>query len=303
MSTRKTDPGGLYCYLATPFDKSGNVDLAVLKDYVQQIVEHGVAGVTCLASTCEGPYMTELERKNVLEAVSRVASGKLAVNVGIGGVSTRQAVEAAKQAKDLGATSLMLEMQQYFPVSFNAAVKHYQTVAEACDVPIRLYNLTLSTRFDFTPDRILAMSSIGQIISIKDASGDVTRLRDIRMLCGDRFTLYCGFHYQALEGFRFGAQGWEVMMHPSIAAPLVDLYRSLVDDPWSEQSSSLYRALQPLFHFFKQYGVPQSIKEISNRTSLKFGSVREPLEPLPDIAKRRLHRMMDELADRSIVSA
>lgn len=295
MSKDRQDSGGLYSYLATPYDAQGQVDADVLTEYVEQIANSGVTGVTCLASTCEGPYLNEQERNLVLETVCAVAKGKVAINVGIAGFSTQQVIENALQAQELGASTLMLEMQQYFPVSFEAAHQHYAQVAQACTTPIRLYNLTLPTGFDFTPDRVLAMADIPEILSVKEASNEVSRLRDIRMLCGDRYTLYCGFHYQALKGFRLGAQGWEVMMHPLIAPFLVDLYAALSDDPWSEESKQRYERLQPLFWFFKQYGVPQSIKEIANRTDLKMGNVRAPLPQLTDLAKKRLHKIMDEL--------
>lgn len=295
MLDAQRDAGGLYCYLATPYDANGKVDLDVLADYVDSVIDAGVTGVTCLASTCEGPYLTAAERVAVLEVVCQVAKGRVAINAGVGGISTRQVIEQACLAETLGATSLMLEMQQYFPVSFEAAYQHYEDVSLACGLPIRLYNLPFPTGFDFTPERILNMSAIGRILSVKEASHEVNRLRDIRMLCGDRYTLYCGFHYQALDGFRLGAQGWEVMMHPVITPMLVDLYRVLIADPWGEPAAERYRRLQPLFHFFKQYGVPQSIKEISNRTALRFGPVRAPLPNLPQSAKVRLHSIMDEL--------
>lgn len=289
------DAGGLYSYLATPYDVAGRVDVEVLEEYVERIIASGVTGVTCIASTCEGPYLTAEERTKVLTTVCRAVNGRVAINVGVGAFSTHQVVEYARQAEDLGATSLMVEFQQYFPASFDAAYAHYQAIACASSVPIRLYNLTLPTHFDFTPDRILAMSPISQIASVKEASNDVSRLEDIRMLCGNRYTLYCGFHYQALDGFRLGAQGWEVMMHPVIADRLVDLYNVLADDPWGEAAERRYTELQPLFYFFKQYGVPQSIKEISAMTDLKMGEVRAPLPPLATEAKRRLYKIIETL--------
>lgn len=295
MLDAQHDKGGLYCYLATPYDANGKVDLDVLADYVDSIIESGVTGVTCLASTCEGPYLTADEQVAVLNVVCQVARGRVAINAGVGGISTQQVIQRSCLAEAAGATSLMLEMQQYFPVSFEAAYRHYEMVSQACGLPIRLYNLPFPTGFDFTPERILAMSSIERILSIKEASHEVNRLRDIRMLCGDRYTLYCGFHYQALDGFRLGAQGWEVMMHPVIAPMLVGLYRALKDDPWGKAAVWRYQHLQPLFHFFKQYGVPQSIKELSNRTSLRLGEVRAPLPPLPQPARARLHSIMDAL--------
>jgi 4-hydroxy-tetrahydrodipicolinate synthase len=294
LSTQK-DPGGLYCYLATPYDDSGSVAFDVLAEYVDQIIRAGVTGVTCLASTCEGPYLTAQERTDVLKVVCEVARGRAAINAGVGAVSTREVVERAQLAEKLGATSLMLEMQQYFPVSFDAAYQHYATVADACSLPIRLYNLPFPTGFDFTPERILNMSAISRILSVKEASHEVNRLKEIRLLCGDRYTLYCGFHYQALDGFRLGAQGWEVMMHPLIAPALVGLYRALSEDPWSDDAAQRFQSLATLFQFFKQFGVPQSIKAISKRTTLKFGEVRHPLPVLPKHAESRLEAIMDAL--------
>ena len=291
----QSDGGGLYSYLVTPYDARGDVDTGVLKDYVRAILEAGVTGVTCIASTCEGPYLSDQERHLVAETVGKAVDGRAKLNIGIGACSTRQAIENARHAKDAGATCLMLEMQQYFPVSFEAAYQHYEAVANAVPLPIRLYNLTLPTRFDFTPERIAAMAAITAIHSVKEASGDVTRIRDIKSLCGERYKLHCGFHYQALDGFRLGAAGWEVTLHPLIAKHCVDLYKLLRADPWSPQGRELYRKLEPLFYFFKQCGVPQSIKAMSEWTDLKLGKPRAPLAELPPPGKARLKKIVEEL--------
>jgi len=291
----QSDGGGFYAYLVTPYDPQGNVDIGVLAEYVAEILRAGVTGVTCIASTCEGPYLTEQERRLVADTVGRAVGGHAKLNIGVGGFSTRQVIEYAQHAKDAGATSLMLEMQQYFPVSFEAAYQHYAAVADAVPLPIRLYNLTLPTRFDFTPDRIAAMATIPAIQSVKEASGDVTRIRDIKSLCGNRYKLHCGFHFQAVDGFRLGAVGWEVMLHPLIAKPCVDLYELLRADPWSPQAQELFQRLEPLFYFFKQCGVPQSIKAMSEWTDLKLGKPRSPLAELAEQPRRRLKEILSEM--------
>lgn len=291
----KTDGGGLYSYLATPYDAKGDVDTGVLKEYVAAILDAGVTGVTCIASTCEGPYLTDQERHLVADTVGKAVRGRARLNIGVGALSTRQAIENAKRAKDAGATSLMLEMQQYFPVTFEAAYRHYEAVAQAVPLPIRLYNLTLPTRFDFTPERIAAMAAVPAIHSVKEASGDVTRIRDIKSLCGNRYKLHCGFHFQALDGFRYGADGWEVMLHPLIARQCVDLFQMLSADPWSPQAQALYQRLEPLFYFFKQCGVPQSIKAMSEWTDLKLGRPRAPSAELAPEGKARLKEIVRDL--------
>lgn len=289
------DGGGFYAYLATPYDAKGDVDVGVLKEYVTEVLRFGVDGVTCIASTCEGPYLTESERQLVAETVGDAVGGRARLNIGVGALSTRQVIEYAKHARDAGATSLMLEMQQFFPVTFEAAYRHYAEVGEAVELPIRLYNLTLPTHFDFTPERVAAMAAIPAIHSVKEASGDVTRIRDIKALCGERYRVHVGFHFQAVDGFRFGGVGWEVMLHPLIARPCVELYKLLRADPWSPQAEALYHKLVPLFYFFKQNGVPQSIKAMSQWSDLKLGKPRAPYAELPDEAKARLKNIVREL--------
>ena len=295
VSTR-ADGGGIYCYVATPFNTKGNVDAGALAEYVSEILRQGVNGITCIASTCEGPYLTEQERRLVADTVGKTVGGRTRLNIGVGAISTRQVIEYAKHARDAGATSLMLDMQQYFPITFDAAYRHYQAVAQAVRLPIRLYNITAPTRFDFTPDRVATMAAIPAIRSVKEASGDVNRIREIKALCGDRFSLYCGFHFQALDAFRLGAVGWEAMLHPLIARPCVDLHKALRADPWSAKAENLYRKLEPLFYFFKHHGVPQSIKAISAWTELKLGRPRAPLAELSPASKARLKQIVKQLA-------
>lgn len=289
------DGGGLYAYVVTPYDSRGAVNAGLLAEYVQAIVDAGVTGVTCIASTAEGPYLTDEERYLVGETVGKAVGGRTRLTIGVGACSTRQVIEHARRARDAGATSLMLEMQQYFPVTFEAAYRHYQAVAAAVALPIRLYNLPGATRFDFTPAQIAALGEIAAIQSVKEASGEVTRLRDIRALCGRRYKLHCGLHFQALEGFRCGADGWEVMLHPLIAGRCIELYEALTADPWSARAEELYRKVEPLFHFFRQCGVPQCIKAMSEWTDLNLGKPREPLEELSPHGKARLRQIVEEL--------
>jgi 4-hydroxy-tetrahydrodipicolinate synthase len=190
----------------------------------------------------------------------------------------------------------MMETPQYFTLSPQAIHRHYREVAEAVRVPIRLYNLPWATGLDLTPEAIARFSDIDTISSVKEASHDVSRLRDLKALCGERFALYCGFHYQGLEGFRLGALGWEIMMHPLIAAPCVEAYRRMRADPWSPAAETAFRTLEPMFRFFRVNGVPQSIKAMSKRSDLKLGSMRAPMQNLPGWANSRLSEILDHLS-------
>ena len=243
---------GFYCYVATPYNAAGDVDVDVLHDYVDEMITAEVDGITCVASTCDGPYLTERERRLVVETVGKAVGGRVGLNVGVAAVSTRQVVEYARHARDHGATNLMIEMQQYLPISFDAMRRHYEDIAAAVDLPIRLYNLPIPTRIDLLPSMVRDLSAIEAIRSVKDASGDATRLTQIRAACGDRLTLFCGLHFNLLEGMRAKAEGWEVTLHPLFARPVVQLYRQVAMDPWSESSRAAFMRWSPLFLFFRQ---------------------------------------------------
>lgn len=295
MISETTGPkGGIYCYVMTPYDDEGAVDHDTLEAYVDTVVAGGVNGLTCIASTCEGVYLTEDERFAVAETVCRVADGRVPVNVGVGGFSTRQVIRYAEQAQKCGASSLMAEMQTYFPISFENAKEHYTNLAKSASVPIRIYNIPDPTGFDFTPDRIAEMAEIEAIDSIKESSGIATRVRDIKSLCGDRFAIFCGFHFVALEVFGYGADGWECAMHPLIVEDCVELYGALRAGDL-ETGTRLFKRLEALFMFFKYYGVPQSMKAMSAWSDIKIGRPRPPLPQLTEAQTRRLGDILKKL--------
>lgn len=286
--------GGLYCYLITPFDTAGNVDHDVLERYTDTIISSGADGVTCVASTTEGVYLTEAERFSVVETVCQTCAGRVPINVAVGDFSTRQVLHWADQAQKAGAATLMLEMQTYLPdIHFSDVLRHYQNVANGVDVPIRLYNIPRTTRYDMRPDMISELAVVDGIDSVKDATGDPYRVRDIKALTGDRFALYTGLHFVARESYRYGAIGWEAAFHPLFAQDMVTLHRLLRED--NAESAVLYKRMEPLFVYFRQYGVPQCIRAMSAWSDLNLGPPRAPLPKLTVLQSSQLKSLMTDL--------
>lgn len=286
--------GGLYCYLVTPFDQDGDVDHRILERYTNQIIDSGADGLTCVASTTEGVYLTESERFAVVETVCKTADGRVPVNVAIGDYSTRQVRHWADQAQKVGAATFMLEMQTYLPELRQVdVIYHYEEIARNVDVPIRLYNIPRTTRYDMKPEMIAELAHINGIDSVKDATGDAQRVRDIKALTGDRFAIFCGLHYVACESYRYGAIGWEAAYHPVFAGDMTNLHRLLREGDCD--AASLYKKMEPLFVFFRHYGVPQCIRAMSSWTNLDLGQPRAPLPRLTSLQTTQLKNLMTEL--------
>lgn len=293
-STTLGQKGGLYCYLITPFDELGNVDLDTLERYADQIIEGGADGLTCIASTTEGVYLTQAERFAVVETVCNTAAGRVPVNVAIGDFSTRQVMHWADQAQRAGAATMMLEMQTYLPeIHFSDVACHYEAVANGVDVPIRLYNIPRTTGYDMSPAMIAELATIDGIDSVKDATGDPHRVRDLKALTGDRFALFTGLHFVARESYYYGAIGWEAAIHPLFLADMVNLHRLLLAGDIA--ANALYKKMEPLFIFFRHYGVPHCIKAMSAWSDLDLGQPRAPLPRLTSIQAAQLKALMKNL--------
>jgi len=288
--------GGLYCYIIVPYKENGDVNLDAMERLIDGVIESGADGVTCVASTTEGPYLTEQERFDVVEATCNVTAGRVPVNVGIGAFSTRQALHYADHATKAGASTFMVEMQTYLPgYKFQDAHNHYAEIAKNVSLPLRLYNIPHTTRVDMLPDQIAAMADIEGIDSVKDATGDPERVREIKQLCSDRFTLFSGRHHAVLKSYQFGAIGSELAFLPMFADDMVALHRALFNRDF-ETGSQIYAKLEPLFTAFKYYGVSQCIKRLSSWTNNDLGNPRMPLQPMNQHQSNHLRRVAAELA-------
>ncbi len=287
--------GGVYSYVMTPFDKKGDVDHGVLIDYIEGLIEAGLDGLTLMASTTEALYLQEHERKSVIETVCKTVRGRAVINAGVGALSTKQALYFAEHAKDQGADRIIADMPTYFPLSFDDVYQHYSTLSEKINLPIRVYNISQPTRYDFIPEQVLKMTDIEMVDSFKEATGDPERTRDVVALCGDRVQIYCGFHWMLLQALSYGAVGWEGGMHPIFAKECVQLYRDAMEDVHDKKVHVQFERLKPLFFFMKTFGVTPTIKAMSDWTDLKLGVPRPPLAPLPEAMKGRLRYIIKEL--------
>lgn len=287
--------GGLFCYLITPFKKNGDVNLSALERLIEGVIQSGADGVTCVASTTEGVYLTEKERFEVVEKTCETVAGRVFIDVGIGALSTRQSLNFADHAQKHGASTMIVEMQTYLPgYKFEDAHRYYSEISRNVALPIRLYNIPHATRVDLLPDQIAAMSDIEGIDAVKDATGDPQRVKEIKELCGDRFAIFTGRHHAALESYRYGAIGWEGAFLPVFGDDMISLHRALLNNDFTD-GERIFRKMTPLFNLFNQYGVSQCIRKISSWTDLDLGIPRSPIRDINEQQSEELKHVVKTL--------
>jgi 4-hydroxy-tetrahydrodipicolinate synthase len=190
---------GSFVALVTPYSK-GEVDLAKVKELVEFHTKNGTAGICPVATTGEGPVLSHDERANIIKTVVETARGKALVFPGTGTYNTRESIEQTRMARELGADGALIVTPYYNKPTQEGLYRHYKAIAEAVAIPIMLYNVPARTGVSMAPETTARLGLIKNIVALKDASGNVeqvTQLRalsDIQILSGEdslTFSILC----------------------------------------------------------------------------------------------------------------
>lgn len=208
------DIAGIIPAVIVPMREDYSIDYDAYRAYLRWMVGLGPVGLAVNVDTGEGPYLTPDERTEVIAVSREVAAGRCHIIAGCGGPSTAMAMANARAAQEAGADALLVFPTPAFgndPLDPQIAHDYHRQIADACDLPIILFQLSpIFGGIDYTADALRAMLSLPQVIGIKDASFDAQRfcmVRDIVIEQGRPITLLTGNDNFMLESFLLGAQG------------------------------------------------------------------------------------------------
>jgi 4-hydroxy-tetrahydrodipicolinate synthase len=182
--------GGSVVALVTPMDEKNNIDYKALKDLLQWHVKEGTDGAVVLGTTGESTMVSPEERVQIIKTAVATINGKMPVIIGTGTIETSKVIALTQQAKDLGADAALVITPYYVKPPQRALVKHFTSIADSVDLPLILYNCPGRTGVDMKPETVAQMASHRNIIGIKDATGDLSRVEALRKLCGDKFLIF-----------------------------------------------------------------------------------------------------------------
>src|SRR5438105_2998044 len=171
---------GTFTALVTPF-RNGDVDLAAFEKSIEAQIVAGISGVVAVGTTGESPTLTHEEKEKVIQCTMKITNGHCKVLAGTGTNSTRDAIEATKFAEKAGVDGALLVAPYYNKPSQEGLFRHFKAIAEATSLPIMLYNIPGRCSVDIGPDTVVRLAeSCGNIVSIKEASGNVERVGELR---------------------------------------------------------------------------------------------------------------------------
>ena len=178
--------------LVTPMADDGAVDYCSLQALVEWHVQAGTDAIVAVGTTGESATLDEQEHCDVIRQVVQYVDGRIPVIAGTGANSTREAIELSRAAKEVGADACLLVTPYYNKPTQEGLYQHYKLIAESVAIPQILYNVPSRTACDMLPETIARLAGIENIVGVKEATGDLSRLDQIRALTGASFGIYSG---------------------------------------------------------------------------------------------------------------
>jgi len=285
---------GIHAALATPFRPDDSVNEEVLAELIDDLLENGVHGLVVNGSTGEGLLLGPDEWRRTAALAREKTRGHVPMTVQVGALTTRQAVDNARYAAEIGADAVMLLPPFYEPLDDRELEAYVQAVAEV-DLPIMIYNNPAAVGWSISPEQLARLSLIDQVCYLKDTTSDAARLFEVRRLIGDRLQLLNGQDSLAILGFLGGTRAGVWGAANATPRACVRLWELTVDQPDLDAARRLWKALYPVMQFFEASGYVASVKAATELRGIPVGAPRLPSLPLPDESRRQLSGLLAAL--------
>ncbi|BAP43982.1 4-hydroxy-tetrahydrodipicolinate synthase [Pseudomonas sp. 21LCFQ02] len=193
--------------LVTPMDAQGSLDWDALSKLVDFHLQEGTNAIVAVGTTGESATLSVDEHIEVIRRVVGQVAGRIPVIAGTGANSTSEAVELTTNAKNAGADACLLVVPYYNKPTQEGLFQHFSHIARAVDIPQILYNVPGRTACDMQAETVIRLSTVPNIIGIKEATGNLQRAKDILAGVSSDFLVYSGDDATAVELMLLGGKG------------------------------------------------------------------------------------------------
>lgn len=193
--------------LVTPFDERNRIDFGAVERLVEFHVSAGTNGLVVAGTTGESATLVKGEHASLIRRVVELVNGRMPVIAGTGSNSTSQTIDLSLDVADTGIDAYLMVVPYYNKPVQEGIYQHFFTIAEQVNKPIMLYNVPGRTVADMLPETVARLAAHPRIFGLKDATGDMPRLRDIKKRVADDFMLYSGDDFTVREFIALGGNG------------------------------------------------------------------------------------------------
>jgi 4-hydroxy-tetrahydrodipicolinate synthase len=278
MTTTAPPFGRALCAMITPFTEEGALDLDGAQELAARLVAQGCDGLVLSGTTGESPTTTDAEKAALVTAVREAVGERASVVAGVGTFDTRHTVELALAAERAGADGVLVVSPYYSRPPQDALEAHFTEIADACGLPVMLYDIPGRTGTRIEPETMIRLAGHPRIVAVKDCSYDL--LGTQKVLNRTELAYYAGCDEHILALYAVGAAGYVSTVANVVPAQLRAILNTFEagDTP---VSARLQQRATPLIEAMMSAGLPGTVtaKALLNALGLPAGPVRAPLRP------------------------
>jgi 4-hydroxy-tetrahydrodipicolinate synthase len=284
---------GTFTALVTPF-RNGGIDVSAFEKLIETQISAGITGIVAIGTTGESPTLSHEEREQLISLAVKAAHKRCFVIAGTGSNATQHAVADTKAAEKLGVDGALLVAPYYNKPSQEGLFRHFKTIADTTSLPIILYNIPGRCGVDIMPETVMRLAiECRNIVSIKEASGSVERVSELRRLLPESFTILSGDDSLTLPFMSVGAVGVVSVASNLFPSEVCALIRAC-ESADLKLAEKLHRKLLPLFKDLFIEPNPVPVKTALGWRGAMSGDVRLPLCEMNEANQARLRKTLEE---------
>jgi 4-hydroxy-tetrahydrodipicolinate synthase len=287
---------GIVSAIATPFDEALDVDYAAVAELASRVVSAGVHGIMATGGTGEFPHLEPDERLGVVRTIVQAVGGQVPVIAGTAACDLRQTLRLAEQAADAGADAVISVPPYYFPLPDAALADYFTRLSEGSALPLFIYNNPLYTGNPLSPQLLVELLELPNVVGIKQSEADLGQLVEIihqvHVVRGLRRGLFTGIDSQLTGALASGADGIFSTAAGIVPRQMVELFDASERGDFADARSRQLQ-LQPLNRFLEyDPGYVAPAKEALAMIGLDVGQPRPPLPRLSDEQRLQLRQAL-----------
>jgi 4-hydroxy-tetrahydrodipicolinate synthase len=286
--------GRLITAMATPFDRSGALDLNRACDLAVHLVANGSDGLVLAGSTGESPTLTFEEKRDLFKAVTEAVGARADVIAGTGTYDTRETIHLSQMAAEQGVAGLLVVTPYYSRPPQTGLVAHFKEVAKNTDLPIILYDIPSRTGRKIEHATLLELAQVPNIVGVKDAAGDLAGTARLAAEKPHDFTIWSGDDAVTLPMLSLGAHGVISVASHIAGARIQELLAAHAKGD-TEQAAAVNASLVPLFDVLFITSNPIPLKAALEMIGQPVGDPRLPLVPATEAERSKVRAVLQQL--------
>ncbi len=264
---------GLIVPVITQFDESGQVDVKALAEFVEIMLANGVQGLVACGTTGEAYSLSQDERELVISTVLKQTAGRVPVLAGVGGMATNIALDQAGLAKRLNCDGLMLAGPAYSLPTTDELATHFETVVNSAGLPTVLYDYPARVGVSVSKEVLEKIADNDLILGIKEASGDLSRIKMLKDNFAGRISPVCGADVDSVTFFEASATSWI----GGIGNALPKAHLGIMDPA---TRTAAHTAVKPLLENIESGRYIAKTKALMGILGVPSNFLRGPLKPM-----------------------